>query len=506
MLDNKKTNNSTCDVIIIGGGYGGIATGIYLQQCGYSTRILESSALPGGVSTVWRRGDYIFDGATNWVAGSSLSSYLHNMMSEVIDFEKLTFLYPEEFMRIYDGDTHFTVYTDTEKLREEMLRIAPEDRTVIDLFIKGIEDRKKVSIPFAKPMQLASPLEKIKILAEYAPFFFNFLKWKGTSIEAFVKQFKSKKMQRLFLRMYPHHDFFSMFAVISTLAWHSLSAAGYPYGGSEKLLAVMLEKYESLGGEISYKTPVAEVLIEKNRARGVKTAAGTEYQANTVIAACDGKHTLEDLLQGKYRNPFLEKKINRGVQKYPGLFQLSLGLKNKLDVPFHKYNVELTSPIAVTDKEECRDMMIRVCQEESGLSPAGTTTLIIHQRISDVNYWIQLRKENREKYRAEKQRVARELKREVEHFFGELSIACEDTASPATYKRYTNAYNASYQGWAPTPKQIGKEVPMTFRGLKNFYLAGQWVFPAGGITGVIRVARHVTQIICHRDRKNFPHS
>ncbi|MGM0462634.1 MAG: phytoene desaturase family protein [Fibrobacterota bacterium] len=493
-------------IIIIGGGYGGIAAGIYLQQCGYTTKILEQSSLPGGVSTAWRRGDYIFDGATNWVAGSSLSSYLHNMMSEVIDFEKLDMLYPDEFIRIEDGDTHFTVYADTKKLETEMLRIAPEDKKTIRKFIRGIEKRKEVSIPYQTPMQIASPYKKILTLAEYAPFFITFLSWKNISVRAFSKKFKNKTMQKLFLRMFPHHDFFSMFAVVSTLAWQSLSAAGYPRGGSEKLLDVMLEKYAELGGTIQYNRRVTEISITNNSPRGVLLQTGEEVQAHRIICACDGKMTLETLLKNKYRNPTLEKKITEGAQKFPGLFQLSLGLTHTTQAHYHKYNIELTTPVRTGKNEYCPDMMVRICTDTNGLSPQGTHTLIIHQRIEDVDYWIRLRKEDRQKYREEKDRISRALIREAESRFGSLDIAVRDAATPATFYRYTNAYKASYQGWAPTPKQIGKEVPMTFSGLKNVYLAGQWIFPAGGITGVIRIARHVSQRICHEDGRKFPHS
>jgi len=40
-------------------------------------------------------------------------------------------------------------------------------------------------------------------------------------------------------------------------------------------------------------------------------------------------------------------------------------------------------------------------------------------------------------------------------------------------------------------------------GLKNFYMAGQWVEPGGGLPSAILSGRNVTQIICKKDKKKF---
>ena len=48
--------------------------------------------------------------------------------------------------------------------------------------------------------------------------------------------------------------------------------------------------------------------------------------------------------------------------------------------------------------------------------------------------------------------------------------------------------------------RVGMELP----GLGNFYMAGQWVEPGGGVpTAVAMLARNVIQIICKQDKKKF---
>ena len=47
--------------------------------------------------------------------------------------------------------------------------------------------------------------------------------------------------------------------------------------------------------------------------------------------------------------------------------------------------------------------------------------------------------------------------------------------------------------------RIGKTLP----GLKDFYMAGQWVEPGGSVPTALMSGRNVTQIICKKDRRTF---
>jgi hypothetical protein len=43
----------------------------------------------------------------------------------------------------------------------------------------------------------------------------------------------------------------------------------------------------------------------------------------------------------------------------------------------------------------------------------------------------------------------------------------------------------------------------TLPGLLNFYLAGHWVEPCGGLPAVARSGRNAIQIICKKEKKKF---
>ena len=83
----------------------------------------------------------------------------------------------------------------------------------------------------------------------------------------------------------------------------------------------------------------------------------------------------------------------------------------------------------------------------------------------------------------------------------ESNIEVCDVATPATYVRYTNNWKGSIMGWQ-NPEAFRKKPKKEIKGLRNFYMCGQWA-DNGGLPGVLTSGRDVAQIICKRDGKKF---
>jgi len=78
-----------------------------------------------------------------------------------------------------------------------------------------------------------------------------------------------------------------------------------------------------------------------------------------------------------------------------------------------------------------------------------------------------------------------------------------DVATPMTWEHYTGNWRGSFEGWLITTKTFGMRMSKTLPGLENFYMAGQWVEPGGGLPTAVMSGRNVTQIICKQDKKKF---
>ncbi|MEI6308891.1 MAG: NAD(P)/FAD-dependent oxidoreductase, partial [bacterium] len=76
-------------------------------------------------------------------------------------------------------------------------------------------------------------------------------------------------------------------------------------------------------------------------------------------------------------------------------------------------------------------------------------------------------------------------------------------ATPATYVRYTGNWRGSFEGWLSTPGTWNLQLPQTLPGLENFYMAGHWVEPGGGLPTAASSGRAVIQRLCRKEKRTF---
>ena len=124
---------------------------------------------------------------------------------------------------------------------------------------------------------------------------------------------------------------------------------------------------------------------------------------------------------------------------------------------------------------------------------------------TSYEYWMGLKKNDVQRYRAEKRRVVQDAIAALEQRFPGLASQIErsDIATPATFVRYTGNWQGSYEGWLPTPRLVGRRLSYTLPKLKNFYMAGHWVVAGGGVPSAALAGRYVAHMICAQFRKKF---
>jgi phytoene dehydrogenase-like protein len=125
---------------------------------------------------------------------------------------------------------------------------------------------------------------------------------------------------------------------------------------------------------------------------------------------------------------------------------------------------------------------------------------------TDFEYWKKLREDDAA-YKAEKEKLAEQVIAVLDKRFPGLASQVEmrDVASPTTFVRYTGNWKGSFEGWQVTPKtwNFGQVMRKTLPGLDNFYMAGHWVEPGGGLPTVAMSGRNVVQIVCKKEERKF---
>jgi phytoene dehydrogenase-like protein len=330
-------------------------------------------------------------------------------------------------------------------------------------------------------------------------------KWGEITIQDVAQRFKNPFMRQAFPFIFnlQNPPDFPMMAVLTTFAWMDQKTGGYSVGGSLELARAVERRYLALGGEIHYKSRVVKILVENDRAVGVQLADGSEHRSDIVISAADGHTTLFDMLDGKYIND----KIQGYYDKLPHspLVYIGLGVARSFEeIPPTVTGIDcpLDEPITIGGQERKR-LSVQIYNFDPTLAPAGKTFVRV-MFASDYEYWKKL-KQDPERYKAEKERIADQVVAALDRRFPGLAAQVEmrDVATPMTWERYTGNWQGSFQGWRETTKTLRMRMSKTLPGLKNFYMAGQWVEPGGSLPTAAMSGRNVTQIICKQDKKKF---
>lgn len=164
---------SSTDIIIIGAGIAGLAAGCYAQMNGYRTQIFELHDQPGGLCTAWERKGYVFDGCLYYLFGSGSGQPFHQMWEELGAVQGRQFVHHDEFMRIVEpsGKT-LIVYSDPDRLEQEMTRLSPADSEAIADLCAGIRafTRFDLSLLRQKPKALMRAADWVRLSLKLLPF------------------------------------------------------------------------------------------------------------------------------------------------------------------------------------------------------------------------------------------------------------------------------------------------------------------------------------------------
>lgn len=488
-------------IIIIGAGIAGLAAGCYGQMNDYRTEIFERHYNPGGLCTSWKRKGYTIDGCIHWLVGSSPANTVYRIWEELGAVQGRRMVDHDEFMRIEGADGKvFIIYTDVDRLEQHMKELAPADEKVIGEFIEAIRACARVALPIEKAPELYGPMDGLKLLFKMFSFLGVMRKWKRISVQNFAKRFSDPFLRQVFPLSSDLPDF-PMMAMLMTLAWMHKRSAGYPMGGSLEFSRAIEQRYLDLGGEIHYRSPVSKILVEDDKAVGVRLADSTEHRGDIVISAADGHATIFDMLEGKYINSKIQGYYDK-LPVFPPLIQVALGVARPFEGLPPTIIYPLKEPVTIAGQEH-KWVGLEIYNFDPTLAPAGKTVVKV-MFPSDYDYWKKL-KQDPERYKAEKEQIADQVIALLDQRFPGLASQVEmcDVATPMTWERYTGNWRASYEGWLITTKTFGMRMSKTLPGLKNFYMAGQWVEPGGGLPPAAMSGRNVVQIICHRDKRPF---
>ena len=493
-------------IVVIGAGIAGLAAGCYARMNGYQVELYESHKVPGGLCTSWNRKGYKIDGCLHWLTGSAPADSFYRLWKELGAIQGRKIHDPEIFYRFRDREGRtFNAYCDADRLENHMKEISPADSESIEFLCRMIRKFSRFRSPVDKAFELFNVLDIVKMIWTMRPYMKSIKACSGITAAEFAERFKDPLLREA-LKMLLNDRDISLFAIIVTLSLLHNRAGGYPEGGSLEFARAIEKRLVDLGGRIHYGKQVERILVQDQRATGIRLEDGTEIDADYVISCADLYSTIHNLLGGKFIEP-QHAELFRTSKIFNSSIQVSFGVR--MDLTHEPLRIgdhlELHEPIQIGEKMT-EWILVRNYAFDPTTASAGKTVIICIIPEADYDYWEKLYREKKA-YKAEKERIASMIADKMNQIYPGFCDALEvtDVATPMTYVRYTGNYRGAYMTWVMTPELMKQHrlVKKSINGLDNFWLSGMWVQPPGGVPTGAKTSRDIMQMICKKDRRRF---
>ncbi|MEJ2691602.1 MAG: NAD(P)/FAD-dependent oxidoreductase [Candidatus Thiodiazotropha sp.] len=487
------------DAIIIGGGLGGLTSGAKLAKEGKRVLLVEQHTKPGGCATVFQRGEYTVEVSLHKTPLPTKGDAVSEILDDLGVLEQVVFLPDSEFYRFVNARVDINIPYGLEAASELLIGQFPAEE-------KGI---RKVFALFARVLAELSKLPrekwKLALLFPLLPAICPNLVFKeratvGTFLDAVIRDEDLKMILLGNSVFYYHYDPYAMSLLMYALSQGTFFKYGGSYirGGSQQLSDYLAEKIRRHGGEVLLGHQVTEIIVEGNRAVGVKyRKKGFSSEEINVTAACvvanaAMPNVVSQLLPDSKGSRRLIARIN-GQRLANSFTSVYVGTKRQLRGPGHSHSTVVFDPQVGSQADVASSHQFDFTKRsflytdyssvKSQLAPDGKGMGVI--LVNDwLAHWEDL---SPSEYRARKQLVADTLVERVERLIPGLASEIEDceVATPKTIARYTLNPGGTPLGFANEPDQWGRHRVAQKSPVKNLYFASAWTLPCGGFGGAM---------------------
>ncbi|MDP7034128.1 MAG: NAD(P)/FAD-dependent oxidoreductase [Planctomycetota bacterium] len=285
------------DTIVIGSGMGGMTTAGLLTRCGHKVLVLEQHYVPGGFTHAFTRGKYQWDVGVHAIGEvttrSLLGRILHDLTGGGLQWETLGPVYDE----FHYPDLRIDYPDSPHQFRANLIEAFPDEVEAIDDYLARVAEVARTMKSFLRSRSLP-PSWWGKTLGRWMS--------RG-SAGVFEKSCQevldeitpNKRLQAVLTSQWAYHGSppsRASFAIQALVTRHFLHGAWYPRGGAPEIARQMLRAISEAGGWTRIRADVEEILIENQKAVGVRLADGEEIRAGRVVSAAGVMSTTRRLL------------------------------------------------------------------------------------------------------------------------------------------------------------------------------------------------------------------
>ncbi|MGL5940392.1 MAG: beta-carotene ketolase CrtO [Waterburya sp.] len=320
------------DAIVIGAGHNGLVCAAYLLKAGYSVLLLEKRPVPGGAATTEEALPETAPGFKfNLCAIDHEFIFLGPIIQE-LELQKYGLQYltcdPHTFCPHPDGK-YFLAHQSLEKTQAAIARYSERDAAKYVEFIGYWSKLMSAIAPFfnVPPQSILGIAKGYKgknlidalAIAGSKDKALNFIRTMITAPEDLLNEWFDTELvkaplARLAAEIGAPPSQKGITAGLMMLAMRHSPGMARPKGGTGALTQALVKLVTAAGGKILTEQIVNEVIVENNRAVGVKIAEGKEYRANkAVISNIDVRRLFLQLVSPDAVPSDLREKVDRRI-------------------------------------------------------------------------------------------------------------------------------------------------------------------------------------------------
>ncbi|MFX0208926.1 MAG: phytoene desaturase family protein [Candidatus Hodarchaeota archaeon] len=479
--------NEKYDIIIIGGGLGGLTAGAKLAKEGNKILVIEQHSKVGGCATIFHRkvkGKTItLEVGLHMMNGLDREDdFKRDLFRELGVFDNVEFIKVPEFYRFTNGRYDVVVPQDIEKAISSLSEAFPKEINAIETFFNDISHISSA------------------VGSENMP---ELLKFSTLSVGEYFDNLTKNEDLKMVLTAnlgYYHDDPYGLSIIFFSVPQDSFFTGGGHFikGGSQVLSDYLGTIITKNGGDIILNHLVTEIITEDDTAIGVKYIHKKREDlpellsfAKIIIANAAMPNVVNKLLGEKLKNSEYAHKVNSFkiscslYTVYLAFSQPPSTIGNKCFSTFI-YDENIKTLKAAYNLEQTADYSKKgfVFTDYSIFDSQLEGYIGALCGIDHLEHWDQLSATD---YNNKKQELKDTLINRLDKVIPGIKdiIIYSEVATPKTIVRYTQNPQGTVYGFAQTPTQIGplksdiKKPP-----IKNLYYASAWV-GSGGFSGAI---------------------
>lgn len=501
-LLHAKNVQQDWDVIVVGSGPGGLGAAVMLaKHVGKRVLVLEKHYTAGGFTHVFRRKRFEWDVGVHYIGEmqherSLLRRVFHDLSGGRLGWADMGDVYD----RIIMPDKTYDFPKGREALSAMLHREFPNETRAIDDYFQTVRVACHASAVFFRDKMLTPLISNTA--GRWMRRSFN--QWSDrTTREVILSLGASERLLGVLTGQYGDYGLppaESSFAVHAMLVRHYFGGGNYPIGGASSIGREFTRELEAHGGAVFTNAGVAEILVERGRAVGVRTESGQEFRAPWVISAAGIATTFTHLLPNTDKAPLATvSSIGRSAAHlclYVGLNatdeELGLQKANLWVYPSYNHDESVTQFL----KDPKKDFPLVYISFPSAKDPTfasrypgrSTIEVVTLAEPSWFSTWEGTRWHKRgAEYEALKSDFAERLQAVLEHHVPQVRghIEHAELSTPLSTAHFTGYASGEIYGLKHSPERFRQTSLRPRTQIKGLVLAGQDVATCGVTGGLV---------------------